>query len=245
MKNIRKTAIITGASKGIGKAISLNFAINNIDVVLAARSKNQLEQVHQKIKELNKGRSVIIPTDVTNEEQVKVLVHKTIDQFGKVDILINNAGVARYKRADEFTLDDYYYMFDVNVKGVFLVTKYVVPHMVARKSGQIINIASIAGKNGFKTGTLYAASKHAIVGYTWSLREDLKEYQIKVSVVCPGSVVTGFGGKKPEKVDWSMEPEDVAYACYYLTSESENVNTAEIIIKPRYNPRRINWNLRT
>lgn len=241
-----KTAIITGASKGIGKAISLKFAAknNNISLILAARDKTQLERVQREIDEFN-VQSLIIPTDVTNEEQVKALVHKTIDQFGKVDILINNAGVARFKRADEFTLDDYHYMFDVNVKGVFLVTKYIVPHMVARESGQIINIASIAGKNGFKTGTLYAASKHAVVGYTWSLREDLKEYKIKVSVVCPGSVVTGFGGKKPEKVDWSMEPEDVAHACYYLISESENVNTAEIIIKPRYNPRKINWNLRT
>ena len=176
---------------------------------------------------------------------MKVLIHKTIDQFGKVDILVNNAGVARFKRADEFTLDDYHYMFDVNVKGVFFVSKYVVPHMVARESGQIINIASIAGKNGFKTGTLYAASKHAVVGYTWSLREDFKEHKIKVSVICPGSGVTAFGGKQPKKVEWSMEPEDVAHACYYLVSESETVNTAEIIIKPRYNPRKIDWNSRT
>ncbi|UCG90196.1 MAG: SDR family oxidoreductase [Candidatus Heimdallarchaeota archaeon] len=244
MNDIIKTAIITGASRGIGKAISLKFAANNINVVLAARDKTQLERVQEEVKSIPKVKTLIVPTDVTNEEQVKNLVRKTIDQFGKIDILVNNAGVGRFKRADEFTLEDYHYMFDVNVKGVFLVSKYVVPHMVARKSGQIINIASIAGKNGFKTGTLYAASKHAVVGYTWSLREDLKEYKIKVSVVCPGSVVTGFGGKKTEKVDWSMEPEDVAHACYYLASESENVNTAEVIIKPRYNPRKIDWNLR-
>lgn len=245
MKNIRKIAIITGASKGIGKAISLNFATNNIDVVLAARSKNHLKQVHQKIKELNKGRSVIVPTDVTNEDQVKNLVEEAIDQFGKVDILVNNAGVGMFKRVDEFKLADYHYIFDVNVKGLFLVTKYVVPHMLARCSGQIINIASIAGKTGFKTGTLYSASKHAVVGYTWSLREDLKEHKIKVSVVCPGSVVTSFGKKHPDSVEWSMEPEDVAHACYYLVSESDTVNTAEIIIKPRYNLRKINWDLRT
>ncbi|UCG02160.1 MAG: SDR family oxidoreductase [Candidatus Heimdallarchaeota archaeon] len=240
MSNTIKTAIITGASKGIGKAISLNFAANNIDVVLAARNKTQLKQLQDEIEENYQVKSLIVPTDVTDEIQVKTLVQKTLDQFGKIDILINNAGVGRFKRADEFTLDDYNYMFDINVKGVFLVTKYVVPHMVARESGQIINIASIAGKNGFKTGTLYAASKHAVVGYTWSLREDLKEYKIKVSVVCPGSVVTEFGGKKPDKVEWSMEPEDVAFACYYLASESDYVNTAEIIIKPRLNPRKIN-----
>ena len=245
MSTTIKTAIITGASKGIGKAISLIFAANNINVVLAARDRTQLKRVQEEIKEWSKVKSLIVPTDVTNEEQVKYLIQKTIDQFGKIDILVNNAGVGRFKRADEFTLDDYHYMFNVNVKGVFLVVKYVVPHMVARESGQIINIASVAGKNGFKTGTLYAASKHAVVGYTWSLREDLKEHKIKVSVVCPGSVVTAFGGKQPENVEWSMEPEDVAHACYYLVSESETVNTAEIIIKPRYNPRKIDWNSRT
>ena len=234
-----KTAIITGASKGIGKAISLKFAANNINLVLAARNETLLKQLQDQIEENFHVKSIIIPTDVTNEDQVKNLVQKTLDQFGKIDILVNNAGVGRFKRADEFTSEDYDYMFDVNVKGVFLVSKYVVPHMITRESGQIINIASIAGKNGFKTGTLYVASKHAVVGYTWSLREDLKEYKIKVSVVCPGSVVTGFGGKRPEKVKWSMEPEDVAHACYFLVSESDYVNTAEIIIKPRLNPRKI------
>jgi short-subunit dehydrogenase len=239
MNKTMKTAIITGASKGIGRAISLKFAANNINLVLASRDETLLKQLQDQIEEKYKIKSLIIPTDVTNEDQVKKLVQETLDQFGKIDILVNNAGVGRFKRADEFTLEDYDHMFDVNVKGVFLVCKYVVPHMITRESGQIINIASIAGKNGFKTGTLYAASKHAVVGYTWSLREDLKEYKIKVSVVCPGSVVTSFGGKKPEKVEWSMEPEDVAHACYYLASESDYVNTAEIIIKPRLNPRKI------
>lgn len=244
MKEIKKTAIITGASKGIGKAISLKFAANDIDVVLVARNEIQLQHVQDEIKKINKGKSLIIPTDVTNEEQVKQLVQETINHFGRIDILVNNAGVGRFKRVDDFTLDDYHFMFDVNIKGVFLVTKYVVPHMVSREAGQIINIASIAGKTGFKTGTLYAASKHAVVGYTWSLREDLKEYKIKVAVVCPGSVVTEFGGNKPEKVEWSMEPDDVAHACHYLVSESDTVNTAELIIKPRFNPREINWEAR-
>lgn len=239
MSETTKTAIITGASKGIGKAISLKFAANNINVVLAARNEKQLKQLQDQIKENYNVKSLFVPTDVTNEAQVKALVQKTIDQFGNINFLINNAGVGRFKRADEFSLEDYNYMFDVNIKGVFLVCKYVVPHMIARESGQIINIASIAGKNGFKKGTLYAASKHAVVGYTWSLREDLKEYKIKVSVVCPGSVVTSFGGKKPEKIEWSMEPEDVAHACYYLASESDYVNTAELIIKPRLYPRKI------
>ena len=240
-----KVVIITGASKGIGRAISLKFADKNMKVILAARSTDLLQQVKDEIDQLHKGEAIIIPTDITKEENVKELVRKTLDTFGKIDVLVNNAGVGRFKRADEFTLDDYRFLFDVNVKGVFLVTKYVVPHMIAHESGQIINIASVAGKSGFMMGTLYSASKHAVVGYTWSLREDLKHFKIKVSVVCPGSVVTTFGNMQPEEVEWSLEPEDVAHACYYLVSESDTVNTAEIIIKPRFNPRKINWDLRT
>ncbi len=193
------------------------------------------------IDKLGPGKASIIKTDVANEEDVKKLVQKTIDQYGKIDILVNNAGVGRFKRADQFTLEDYDYMFDVNVKGVFLVTKYVIPHILSRESGHIINIASIAGKNGFKSGTLYAATKHAVMDYIWSLREDLKEKKIKMTAICPGSVVTEFGGIKRQEVSWAMEAEDVVHRCEYLITESDTVNTAELIIKPRYNPRTISW----
>lgn len=236
-----KTAIITGASRGIGKAISIEYAALGMNIVLAARDKNQLKQVKKEIDRFEKGTALIVSTDVTNENEVKNLVQKTVDHYGTIDVLVNNAGVGRFKRADGFTLEDYNFMFDVNVKGVFLVTKYVVPLMLAQESGHIINIASIAGKNGFKTGTLYSASKHAVMGYTWSLREDLKEHKIKVTAVCPGSVVTEFGGKRPDIVKWAMEANDVAHACKFLVTESDTVNTAELIIKPRYNPRKITW----
>ena len=92
-----------------------------------------------------------------------------------------------------------------------------------------------------QTGTLYSASKHAVQGFTCSLRVDVKEFGIKVTAVCPGSVLTQFGGKKVDYVEWSLEPEDVAHAIGYLVTESESVNTAEIVIKPRYNPRSVNW----
>ncbi|MFW9854635.1 MAG: SDR family oxidoreductase [Candidatus Thorarchaeota archaeon] len=242
MSTTGKVAIITGASKGIGKAIALKYAANGMKVVLAARDVTLLNQVKAKIDQNGSGEAFVVQTDVTDEKQVKTLVSSTMERFGDIDILVNNAGVGRFKRADHFTLDDYNWIFDVNVKGVFLVTKYVVPHMISKESGQIINIASVAGKNGFKSGTLYSASKHAVVGFTWSLREDLKEHKIAVSVVCPGSVVTRFGGSVKEEVEWAMEAEDVANACFFLASESNTVNTAEIIIKPRYNPRTIQAN---
>ena len=233
-----KVAIITGASKGIGKAVALILAENGFKVALAARSEELLQELKSKIDQ-NGGDALVIPTDVSDEESVKQLIQRILEHYGTIDVLVNNAGVGYFARADEFTVDDYDNIFDVNVKGVFLATKYTVPHMISKKSGQIINIASVAGKNGFKSGTLYSASKHAVVGYTWSLREDLKEFGIKVSVVCPGSVVTGFGGKKPDFVEWSLEVEDVAHAVMYLVNESDTANTAEMIVKPRYNPRKV------
>ncbi|MFX0173700.1 MAG: SDR family oxidoreductase [Candidatus Hodarchaeota archaeon] len=152
MNIIGKTAIITGASRGIGKAISIEFAKLGMNVVLTARNKDLLEQVKREIDGINKGTALIVAVDVTKEDEVANLVQKVVDHFGKIDVLVNNAGVGRFKRADDFTLDDYNYMFNVNVKGVFLVTKYVVPHLLAQESGHLINIASIAGKNGFKMG---------------------------------------------------------------------------------------------
>ncbi len=236
-----KVVIITGASKGIGKAISYKLAARKMNLILAARDISSLNSIKEDITNKFDCKVHIIPTDLTIEDEIKNLVEKTINKYNYIDVLINNAGVGRFARIDEFTIEDYNFIFDVNMKGLFLLTKYVVPHLIKQNSGHIINISSIAGKNGFKSGTLYSASKHAVQGFTWSLREDLKEYKIKVTTICPGSVLTEFGSKKPTHVEWSMEPEDIAHACDYLVTESPNVNTAEMIIKPRYNPRTINW----
>ncbi|MHA2330061.1 MAG: SDR family oxidoreductase, partial [Candidatus Hodarchaeales archaeon] len=182
--------------------------------------------------------------NLTLESEIKELVDQTYDRFNKVDILVNNAGIGIFKRIDEFTQTDYSEIFDLNVKGVFLLTKHIVPHLIKQRAGHIINISSVAGKNGFKSGTLYSASKHAIQGFTWSLREDVKEFGVKVTSVCPGSVVTSFGGKKTSHVEWALEPQDIAHTIGFLVTESDTVNTAELIIKPRYNPREINWEKR-
>ncbi len=241
MKSNNKVAIITGASKGIGRAISHKLAALNMNLMLVSRDLSLLEKVKEEISGLGTGEIHILSIDLTKETEIRTLVDKTLAQYGHIDILVNNAGVGKFKRIDEFTIDDYNFIFDLNVKGLFLLTKYIVPHLIAQQSGHIINVSSIAGKNGFKSGSLYSASKHAVQGFTWSLREDIKEFGIKVTAVCPGSVVTGFGGKEVDYVEWSLEPEDIAHAVGFLVTESDSVNTAEIIIKPRYNPRSINW----
>jgi 3-oxoacyl-[acyl-carrier protein] reductase len=236
-----KVAIITGASLGIGRAIALAFASKGMKVVLAARNKENLQAVAEKIRSEG-GEALVCVTDVTEEEQVRNLIETTVGYYGTIDVLVNNAGVGRFKLIQDFSLEDYDFMFDVNVKGLFLCTKHAVPHLLEKgqkEKGKIINIASIAGKTGFKYGTLYSATKFAVVGFTWSLREDLKEKGIAVSTICPGGVNTGFGdAPKSDFVEFALEPEDVAHAAIFLVEESDTANTRELELKPRYKPRK-------
>lgn len=227
-----KTILITGASRGIGKAIALKL-FKNHSLVLFARSKDKLEELEQFIIN-NGGKCISYTGDVRNEQDVLGVVSKTLETFGTIDVLINNAGLGMYKRIDEFTLAEFKEILEINTVGPFLMTKYVVPHMMAKKQGQIINISSIAGLNGFKGGTAYSASKFGLNGFTESLREDVKEYGIAVTAVCPGGVQTEFGGSH-NKADrpFLLEADDVAHTIEYLVNESETANTKLIELKPR------------
>lgn len=228
-----KVIFITGASKGIGKTTALKLSKNN-RVVLFARSEDKLKEVESSIKN-NGGSCLVIVGDVTKEEDVANAIKKTIEQYSTIDVLINNAGIGIYKRIDNLTYSEFKEVMEINMFGVFLTTKYVVPHMISKKQGQIINISSVAGLNGFKEGTAYAASKFALNGFTESLREDVKEFGIAVTAICPGGVRTEFGGGNPDKLvrDYLLEPEDVAHTINYLVEESETANTKLIELKPR------------
>jgi 3-oxoacyl-[acyl-carrier protein] reductase len=230
----KKIILLTGASKGIGKAIAMEAGKNN-SLSLFARSESDLIDISEKIK--SSGNECIYYTgDIKKEEDIKNCVKKTIDTYGKIDVLINNAGIGYFKRVDEFTYEEFDEIQKVNLYGTFLFSKYVTQYMIKAKSGYVINISSVAGLNGFKSGTAYAASKFAMNGFTESLREDLKQFGIGVSVVCPGSVRTGFGGMDELKLqgkDYMLEPEDVARTVQYLIDESETSNAKLIELKPR------------
>ncbi|MHA2363068.1 MAG: SDR family oxidoreductase [Candidatus Hodarchaeales archaeon] len=232
--NTGKVIIITGASKGIGKSIA-ELLSQNHKIILVARDTKTLEELASNIKK-NGGIVEAIAGDVTKEDQVRNVVAKTLEKFQTIDVLINNAGIGLFKRVDEFTIDEFNEILNINLFGTFLFTKYVVPILIKKKAGQIINIASIAGLTGFKGGTAYAASKFGQVGFTESLREDLKQYGIAVTAVCPGGVNTSFGGDEINEKgirDYLLEPEDVARAVEYLVNESETANTKLLELKPR------------
>lgn len=226
-----KVIIVTGASKGIGKAIG-DLLGQHHKIALISRNIETLEELAN--NRTGVDTFLAISADVTKEDEVSQAVTKVLDTFGTIDVLINNAGIGTFKRIDKFTLEEFTQVIDTNLIGTFLFTKYVVPTLIKNKAGQIINIASVAGLNGFKSGTAYAASKFGQIGFTESLREDLKEYGIAVTTIAPGGVRTTFGGKSlTDERDYLLEPEDVARTVEYLVNESETANAKLIELKPR------------
>lgn len=219
---IGKVAIVTGASKGIGKAITHLFAEKGARVYALSRE----------IQEMSFPENVIpTPCDLTNGKQVSSAIEQIIKEAGTIDILINNAGVGHFAPIHELKESQWDEMMNVNVKGAFLCTKYVVPQLLAKEKGHIINISSVAGIEGFPRGTGYSASKFGLMGLTDSLMKELKPHGIKVSVICPGSVQTYFGDTDPK--EYALLPEDVAYMAYQMAAAPERVIMNQVVMRPK------------
>jgi 3-oxoacyl-[acyl-carrier protein] reductase len=229
-------AIVTGASKGIGRSIALTLAHHGVSVVLAARNADSLAQLQKEILEAG-NKAVIVPTDVTSEHSVKNLVFETIKHFGRIDILINNAGVGVFANVVDMTHDDYERMMNVNLKGVFLCTKMVLPKMIEKNKGEIINIASLAGKNSFAGGAVYSATKWGLIGFARSLMLEVREHNIRVVTICPGSVNTNFNSRDIDE-PFIIQPEDVSETVLFALTMPNRVNVSEIDIRPTIKPKR-------
>nr|NIT58995.1 SDR family NAD(P)-dependent oxidoreductase [Fodinibius sp.]NIV03985.1 SDR family NAD(P)-dependent oxidoreductase [Calditrichia bacterium]NIY27578.1 SDR family NAD(P)-dependent oxidoreductase [Fodinibius sp.] len=170
--------------------------------------------------------------DLRNSEDIARLVDTTLNEWGKIDILINNAGILHLKPFLELSLDEFQEMLDVNIRAIFELTQKVIPSMIERKQGTIINIASLAGKNGFKTGTGYSATKYALRGFAASLMMEVREHDIRVVTVFPGSVDTGMIARNPQGAKNKLKPEDVAHAVYSATVVDSRAMMSEIDIRP-------------
>jgi NADP-dependent 3-hydroxy acid dehydrogenase YdfG len=224
-----KVVVITGASKGIGHAMSLLFAEKGATVFAVARSTGLLKALAASA-EGSDGTIIAAPCDITKGSDVQALIARVIEEKGKIDILINNAGLGHFGPIHELQEDEWDEMMAVNLKGTFLTTKYAVPHLISRKSGNIINISSVAGTVTFEGGGGYCTSKFGLMAFTDVLTQELKPHNIKVSVICPGSVQTHFGGTEPK--DYSLEAEDVAYMAYQIAAAPKNVILNQIIMRP-------------
>jgi len=233
-----KVAIVTGASRGIGRSIALLFSKEGAKISAIARTEQDLKNLKDEIESTG-GKCLIFKGDVSDENDVKKSVEKTIQEFGKIDILVNNAGFGIYKPVVELTTEEFDKMVAVNFRGVFLFTKYVLPHMMKQNSGVIINISSIAGTLGVRNMAVYAATKWAVNGFTESIMHEVREYNIRVASLCPGSVDTNFSnvaGSNPPTKDKVLKPEDVAQTALLIATLPERAMLSHLILRPT-NPR--------
>lgn len=224
-----RVALITGASAGIGAAVARSLAAEGARLVLTARREERLRAL---VAETG-AQAVVVTGDAREEDTAQRVVDAAIERFGQIDILVNNTGVGNYKNLVETSVADYDEMFTTNVRTTFLFTRYVVPHMLERKSGTILMISSMAGIYGFPGEAVYCATKFAQVGFAQALDKELRPSGIKVGVICPGGVKTEFAlgkGRTESAVAASsmLEPEDVAGAVLLACTQSPGSRIIEI-----------------
>lgn len=226
-------AVITGASRGIGKEIAVKLAEQGMKLSIVGSSA-QISETAEELKKAGFSNVLPIQADVTKEEDMEQVIKKTIDEFGHIDLLVNNAGVGFFKLTEEVTIEEWKKVFEVNVQGVFLATKAVLPHMKERKSGTIITISSDVARYTIPNGAAYTATKYAVQGFSGSVAQEVREYGIRVGTINPGMVDTYFANSTqglPEKHDW-LKVEDIANAVVYMASAPKYMLIDEIVLHP-------------
>ena len=231
-----QVAIVTGAGRGIGAAIARTLAALGATAVLCGRTKSTLDATAQSILDAG-GKSEVIPCDVTVLHQLEYVATRVDSTFGRIDILVNNAGIGGFRDPLHTLLpEDWDRILNTNLRGVFFAIRAFVPLMIRAYSGHIINISSLAGKNALPNGAAYAASKWGLNGLTYSVAEELRGHNIRVSVICPGSTETDLSphtGKDPNKM---LQPEDIAHAVAMLVTQKPQSFVSEILIRPTQKP---------
>ncbi len=233
MKLKDQVALVTGAGRGIGRAVALAFAREGAAVALAARTTSELEAVAAQIKS-RAGRALVVPTDVTREASVGALVEQVLGDFKRVDILVTAAGVATFAPLVDTKTEEWDRMLAVNLRGVFLACRTVLPAMMRQRRGTIINIVSIAAKRAIPGNAAYAASKHAVLGLTQVLAEEMRAHGVRVGALCPGAVDTPLWDGVPKPPDRSrmLRPEDVAEAALLMASLPPGASLEDLTLLP-------------
>ncbi|WP_271405542.1 SDR family NAD(P)-dependent oxidoreductase [Tenacibaculum soleae] len=238
---MQQTALITGATSGIGKATAILFAKNNINLIICGRRADKLSELQHELSALTKVHS--LQFDVRYKEQVQQAIANLPSEFKHIDILINNAGNAHgLNSIQEGSIDDWDAMIDGNVKGLLYVSKAIIPQMVNRNNGFILNIGSIASKEVYPNGNVYCASKFAVDALNKGMRIDLNKHNIRVSAIHPGLVETEFsdvrfkGDTERAKTVYqgykALQPEDIADIIYFVISRPYHVNIEDLVVYP-------------
>lgn len=228
-------ALVTGSSRGIGRAIAQRLAQLGAAVSLCGRNKESLMRTAEELRAL--GVPVHAQTaDVTQAGEIASLVEATEKTLGPITILVNNAGIGGFGPAHEKSEEEWDLVLNTNLKSVFLVSRAVVPAMIRRGGGDIINISSLAGKNTFAGGGVYCASKWGLQGLAGCMAEDLRGYGIRVSIICPGSVATEFAGRGPKDPRKTLTAEDVAHAVGMVAVQGPQSFISEVDVRPVAKP---------
>ena len=240
---MNKTALITGATAGIGEATAMLFAQNKYNVIITGRRADRLQRLAEHIVEKTGVEVLPLSFDVRQSEQVKAALSGLDNHWSQIDVLVNNAGLAAGKDAiQDGVQDNWERMIDTNVKGLLYVSKQIIPGMIARQSGHIINVGSIAGKDVYPAGNVYCATKFAVDALTQGMRQDLLPHHIRVSQVCPGMVETEFslvrfdGDQQKSDATYrgfdALQAQDIADAIYYMASRPAHVCVNDMVIMP-------------
>jgi 3-oxoacyl-[acyl-carrier protein] reductase len=234
----RKIALVTGAGRGIGKAISVSLAKAGCRVVLAARTREQVEAVQREILSQG-GDALAIPTDLTVDEDIQRLVEESQAKWGAVDILINNAGWGKRAPVVGASLTDWDQTFRLNLRAPMVLAKALLPKMIAKREGAVINIGSVSGKAGEANGAAYSASKFGLIGFTQSLYEEVREHSIKVAVILPGFVDTPLIPPN-RQLDRSkmIQADDIAQTVLFVLTSPATCCPVEITVRPQRTPYR-------
>ena len=231
-----QVAIVTGAGSGIGAAIARRLAQMGAIAVLCGRKRAPLESTAAAIAESG-GRGEIAVCDVTDMESVESVAAHVDRNFGRADILINNAGVGAFAGPlHQMSPESWEQVMNTNLRGVFYCIRAFAPNMIRARNGHIVNISSLAGKNALPNGAAYAASKWGLNGLSYSVAEELRTHNIRVSVVCPGSVHTDLSpheGKDPKKM---LQPDDVAHVVAMLVTQEPQSFASEVLLRPTQKP---------
>jgi NADP-dependent 3-hydroxy acid dehydrogenase YdfG len=237
-----KTVLVTGASAGIGWATALEFGAQGANVVVTARREERLKELCEKIL-ASGGKAVYFAGDAAVEETAEKCVALAVATFGKLDILINNAGAGNYKNLIDTSAEEYDALMDANMKSSFLFTRHAAPVMIEQKSGEILFISSVAGLQGYAGEAVYCASKFAQIGFAQALDGELRKYGIKVGTICPGGVKTEFAvgkGRTEEgvKTSYMMEPHEVADAIVFACKQPRNARILQMTVRHMGEPGR-------
>ena len=233
-----KVAVVTGAGRGIGKAVALSLAKSGCRVVLSARTPAQLEEVQREIEQ-GGGTAAIVAADLTRDEAIDTLAAESRRVFGNVDVLINNAGWGKRSPVVKIDVENLDQTVRLNLRAPILLAKLLLPDMIAKNEGAVINIGSVSGKTGEANGAAYSATKFGLVGFSQSLYEEVREHGIKVAVILPGFVDTPLIPPN-RQLDRSkmIQAADVAETVHYVLTSPPTCCPVEITIRPQRTPYR-------